>query len=152
MLPLVPTENVLQRLERLIAEAVRSGRFDSPARILSRAGKSSGYLGEFRQRIESNPAASMTGRTATRFAEVLGVSEGYLLRGEGPAPSELVDVYPERAEAVDAARKLKLPEAAIRAVLREDPGGRPSLMYWFRRIESEAERVSPPADSGSFKI
>jgi hypothetical protein len=152
MLQLVPTENILQRLERLIGEAVRSGRYNSPAQVLKLAGKSSGYLGEFRERIAENPSAGMSGRTASRFAEILGVSEGHLLRGEGPAPSELVDVYVERAEAIDAARKLKFPEAAIRAVLREDPGGRPSAMYWFRRIESEAERVAPPADSGSHKI
>ncbi len=111
-------------------------------------------MAEFRRRIEANPEAGLTGDVARRFAEALGVSEGFIIRGEEELVPELLDVLPERAQAVDAARKLKFPEAAIRAVLRESPppGEPPSALYWFRRIETEAERVAPTADSGRHKL
>ncbi len=145
------TENILQRLQRLIRESVRSGRHASQSGLLRSQGLSTGLVGELRKRITADPTAGMTGDTAEKLSRALGVSVQTILTGDS-ADSELVDVYRERAAAIDAARALKLPEAAIQLVLKEDPGGSPSAMYWFRRIESESERVSPAADSGSFKI
>jgi hypothetical protein len=133
-------------------EAIRSGRYASRAEILRNNGISTGYIGEFKQRIAENPRAGMTSVMLSKFARALDVSEKELARGAAEEEAPLVDIYPERAWAVDAARSLKLPEAAIRAVMTEDPGRDPGRMYWFRRIESEAERAAPPADSGSFKL
>jgi hypothetical protein len=133
-------------------EAVRSGRYTSRAEILRTHSISSGYIGEFTQRIAKNPKAGMTSATLAKFARALDVSESELIRGTGEDEPPLVDAYPGRAWAVNAARDLQLPEAAIRAVMAEDPGRDPGRMYWFRRIESEAERAAPPADSGSFKL
>jgi hypothetical protein len=147
----VAKENILQRIRRLVAESVRAGRYPSSTAALRAAGLSTGFFGELSKRLASDPEAGMTDRTAKALAEVLGVDVQTILSGETEA-STLVDVYPERSAAVEAARKLQLPEAAIQLVLKENPGGSPSAMYWFRRIESEAERVSPTADSGSFKI
>lgn len=146
------TENTLQRLERLIAEAMRAGRYATRSEFLDTADVSSGYLAEFAKRLSENPGAGMTGKTASKLAAALGVSVQTILTGKDGRHSDLVDVYRERADAIDAARKLKFPEAAIQLVLKEDPGGAPSALYWFRRIEAESERVSPAADSGSHKI
>lgn len=146
------TENIVERIKRLIAEAVRSGRFASEAQALKEAGISSGYLGELTKRLKSNPAASMVGPTARKLADTLGVSVEVILRGQSEGEPPVVDKYPERAWAVSSARGLKYSEAAIQLVLREDPGTDPGRMYWFRRIEAEDERVRPPADSGSHKI
>ena len=145
-------ENILERLERLMDEAIRSGRYVSRSEILRKEGISSGYIGEFRGRIAKDPKAGMTSTMLAKFARALDVTEQELVRGTTQEEAPLIDVYPERAWAVNAARSLKLPEAAIRAVMTEDPGRDPGRMYWFRRIESEAERAAPPADSGSFKV
>ncbi len=162
-------ENIADRVERLLAEAVRSGRAPSVSALLKTHGLSTGLVGELRSRLRKNADATMTGTTAERLAGVLGVSIQTILSGQ-TSGSDLVDKYRERAAAIDAARSLKLPEAAIQLVLREDPGGTPNEMYWFRRIESESERIegggsgrpdrpvpdaegsSPAADSGSHKI
>lgn len=161
-------ENLADRVERLLAQAVRAGRAPSISALLRDHGLSTGLLGELRARLAKDPKAGMTDRTAKRLAEVLGISIQEILAGRSEE-SDIVDKYRERAAAIDAARSLKLPEAAIQLVLREDPGGTPSEMYWFRRIEAEAERVEtgggmpqrpitepesdpPAADSGSHKI
>ncbi len=144
--------NILDRLERLIDEAVRSRRFPSTAAVLRSAGVTTGYLSEFRKRIGKDPKADMTSQTIARFARALGVSAAEITGGEDEPEPPLVDKYSERAWSITAARALKLPEAAIQVVLAEDPGGTPSRMYWFRRIETEAERLKPSAESGSFKI
>jgi hypothetical protein len=148
----VPSENILQRLERLIAETIRAGRYRNRSEFLEAAKVSSGYLAELGDRLSANPRAGMTGKTAAKLAHALGVNVQTVLTGERGQDSDLVDKYRERADAIDAARKLKFPEAAIQLVLKEDPGGQPSALYWFRRIEAESERVSPAADSGSHKI
>jgi len=146
------TENLVERIKRLIAEAVRSGRFASEAQALKEAGISSGYLAELTKRIKRNPSASMVGPTARKLADALGVTVETILRGQSPGEPPIVDKYPERAWAITSARALKISEAAIQVVLREDPGTDPGRMYWFRRIEAEEQRASPPADSGSHKI
>lgn len=146
------TENLLERIERLVAEAIRAKRFTNKTDFLRRAGRTSGYWAEFADRIAKNPKASISAKTASRFAELLGVSVETLLRGQSTEEPPYVDKYEARAFAVRAARDLQIAEAAIQVVLSEDPGTDPGRMYWFRRIESEAERVSPSADSGSHKI
>jgi hypothetical protein len=135
-------ESVLDRMLRLIDEAVRAGRFNSRTDFLEQAGLSNGYIGELRQRTDRDPASSVRGKTARQIATLLAVPVGMLLGEEGDEPP-LVDVYVERAWAIQAARNLQLPEAAIQLVLREDPGRDPGRMYWFRRIEAEAERIRP---------
>jgi len=147
------TETLLERIKRLVAEAVRAGRYHSPTDFLNRAGLSSGYFGEFEARVAANPKAGISGKTARRFADLLGVSLETILSGERSEEPPYVDVFEERAWAVHAARSLRLSEAAIQLVLKEDPGGAdPGRMYWFRRIESEDERVRPSAESGRHKI
>lgn len=139
------SENILGRIERMIDEAVRAGRFRSRTDFLEQAGKSSGYLGEFRQRIAREPTATITADTARAFAELLGVPVQSIIHPEQDDVPPLVDKYSGRAFAVQAARNLQFPEAAIQLVLKEDPGRDPGRMYWFRRIESEAERLRPAA-------
>lgn len=126
---------------------MRAGRFRSEAHFLAEVGLSSGYLGEFATRIEKNPAASMRTATMSRVSELLGVPVAALLAENDETEPPVVDIYPERAWAIAAARNLQLPEAAIQLVLKEDPGKDPGRLYWFHRIESEAERVRP-ASSG----
>jgi transcriptional regulator with XRE-family HTH domain len=138
----MPQESVLDRINRLIAEAVRSGRFRSRNDFLEKAGISTGYLAEFRGRTKKNPGASLTPAMARTLATALGVPVSELL-GEPAPEAPLVDVYEERAWAVKAARALQYPEAAIQLVLMENPGRDPGRMYWFRRIEAEAERIRP---------
>jgi hypothetical protein len=142
----MPAENILERIERLIDEAVRAERFRSRAEFLELAGKSTGYLGEFRQRIEKDRGATITAVTAKRFAELLGVPVASIIHPEQDDAPPLVDKYHERAWGIMAARNLQFPEAAIQLVLKEDPGRDPGRMYWFRRIEAEAERLRPAAE------
>jgi hypothetical protein len=137
------TENILARIERLIDEAVRAKRFRSRTAFLEQAGKSSGYLGEFRSRIAEDPNATITADTARAFAELLAVPVQSIIHPEQDDVPPLVDKFPGRAWAIVAARTLQLPEAAIQLVLKEEPGRDPGRMYWFRRIEAEAERVRP---------
>ena len=132
-------------------QAIRSGRYPSRAAILRAAKLSSGYMGEFRDRLKKNPKSGLTTPVVKRLAAALGVTERDVLGSDESEP-ETIDIYPERAWAIDAARRLKFPEAAIQVVLKEQPARDPGRMYWFRRIESETERAVPTADSGSFKL
>lgn len=132
-------------------QAIKSGRYPSRAAILRAAKLSSGYLGEFRDRLKKNPKAGLTTPVVRKLAAALGVTERDILGGDETEP-ETVDIYPERAWAIDAARRLKFPEASIQVVLKERPARDPGRMYWFRRIEAESERAVPAADSGSFKL
>lgn len=140
------SETILTRIDRLIAEAVRAGRYRSPADFLDQAGLSSGYLAEFRGRLEENPAATLRADTLAKIARGLGVTVSTITSREDTGP-RVLDRFEGRAYAVDAARALGLPEAAIQLVLREDPGRDPGRMYWFRRIEAEAERVRPATET-----
>lgn len=133
---------MLDRLERLIDEAVRAGRFNSRAAFLKEARMSSGYLAEFRERLKRNPNSSMKLETARACAQLLGTSVSAFTGDETEEPPVL-DIYPGRAWAINAARSLKLPEAAIQLVLKERPADDPGALFWFRRIEAEAQRVSP---------
>jgi len=137
---LVSNETFLDRLEQLIDEAVRAGRFTSPTDFILKAGLTSGYLGEFRTK---RPKGGVQASTAKEFARMLGISVASLLDPSSDEEPPVVDIYPGRAWAIGAARNLQLPEAAIQLVLKEDPGADLGRMYWFRRIESEAERVAP---------
>jgi transcriptional regulator with XRE-family HTH domain len=143
----VVTGNIADRLEVLVQEAVNAGAYRSKSEFFRRNGLSTGTIGELRKRLRSDPGASMNGETLTKIAGALGVTVQAILLHQADPESELVDKYRERAVAIDAARSLKFPEAAIQLVLTEDPGGSPSALYWFRRIEAESERVSPAARS-----
>ncbi len=147
-------ENISQQLERLIAEAVRAGRYRSRSAFLKQIGLSSGYLSVLRHALQKNPRAQIGINTLRKFAVGLGVDERELYRQQDPAEEPpLVDIHPERAWAVAAARGLRFPEAAIQVVLRIDPGTRrPGRLWWFKMIEAEAEIVGPATESGSFRV
>jgi len=137
---------VLERLQGLIDAAVSAGRFRSRADFLAQAGRSRGYLGELRARLEKRPDAGLHSETAQRFAQLLGMSTDEFmetLSGERAELPPASDKYPSRPWAITAARALQIPEQAIQAVLAEDPGHDPGRWYWFRRLESEAARVKP---------
>jgi Arc/MetJ-type ribon-helix-helix transcriptional regulator len=142
--PVEQPERPLDRLLRLMDEAVDRGDFSSRADILRRAGLSSGYLGELRQRDDAAkergaPPADMLAPTLRALASTLGITVSELSGAEEPPPDD--DVDPNRSWAVLAARALLFPETAIRIVQAEPPGG--SRWYWFRRIEVESERLAP---------
>lgn len=132
----------MDRLESLIDAAVAAGRFRSRAHFLRSVELSSGYLGALRKRLEAGEGRSMHADAARRIAAALRMSTDELMGNLG-APAVAEDPYPDRVWAVSAARILQFPELAIQAVLKEDPGRDPGRMYWFRRIESEAERLRP---------
>ena len=148
----VAKENAILRITRLIAEAVRAGQIDSERALMQAAGLSPNYLSERRNALEKALVAnkvklpSVGSEKARAIAAKLGTTIDELLgEGQGDEPP-LVDVYPNRAWAVWAARALQLPEAAIRAVLRQDPGADLLRKAWFRRIEAEAENLASSDD------
>lgn len=138
-------ETAATRIRRLVAQAIRAGRFANEAQFLKAAELSDGYFGELEKRCAENPEATVRGDTAKRMAAALGVSLAELLGAADEAEQPLVDVYPNRAWAIQAARNLALPEAAIQVVLKQDPGRDLHRMAWFRRIEAEAENIRPPS-------
>jgi hypothetical protein len=144
-------EHILDRLKRLVDEAVRAGRFKSRTAFLTAAGMSSGYFGEGSSRKSGTlkkrkSPASMNVETVKKCAELLGVAVVSIISPEQTDSDVPVDKYEGRAFAIAAARKLKFPEAAIQLVLKEDPGTDLGAMYWFRRLETERERVRPTAE------
>jgi hypothetical protein len=142
----VPSENVAERLERLFDQAVAAGQYGSHAQILKAAGLTTGWFSELKGRVRRKPAAGISGKTAAALATALGVSTSAVLGTEDErVPVGEADPYPDRFWAVQAARALQYPEAAIRVVLTEDPGRDPGRLYWFRRIEAESESLRPSA-------
>jgi hypothetical protein len=142
----VATENPVLRIRRLVAEAVRAGQYPSAAAVMKKAGLSRSYLSE-RQSAQRDDAEASVGSDAARgIAAALGMTVGELLGTEEPGEPPLVDVYPGRAWAIKAARDLELPEAAIQAVLRQDPGHDLPRIAWFKRIEAETESLRPASD------
>lgn len=139
----MPTETVAQRIRRQVQLAIRAGKFETEAEFLRAVGLSDGYFGELEQRSAKNPEATVRFTTATKMAELLGVSTEVLLGTGVPPEPPLVDVYPNRAWAIQAARALDFPEAAIQLVLKHDPGHDLHKVAWFRRIEAEAESLLP---------
>lgn len=140
-------ENAVQRITRLIDEAVRSRRFASERAVMKLAELSPSYLSERRNALRTGKRkASVGAERARAIAGVLGVSIHELLGEADPREQPLVDVYPHRSWAVKAARDLDLPEAAIQVVLRLDPGRDLPKMAWFHRIEAEAENLRPAAE------
>lgn len=143
-------ESLIERIGRLIAEAVDRGDHNSEADVLEKAGMSSGWLSERRGKaalaIEAGKLPpGIRASTAARLAETLGVSLGELLGESVPAPDDDEDV--ERSWAVRAARDLQLSELAIRTVQAEPPG-LGDRRYWFHRILAEAERVPATGSRG----
>ena len=124
----------------LFDEAVEAGRFRSRSAILSECNLSSGFFSERQARMRDQGFATLNERTAEVISRVLGVEIYRLFEASsGSSPEQ----YPSRAWAVVAARALQLPEVAIQAVMTEDPGRDPGRLYWFHRIETEAERFRP---------
>lgn len=140
-------ETVVVRLDRLIRAAIERGDYDSPAAVLRAAELSTGWLAELRGRCLQNPSATIRMSTAARLADVLKVGVSALVGGRQRTISATLenDPYPNRGKAVAAARALGLSEGAIGIVQAEDPGNDQPRMYWFRRIETEAERHAPAA-------
>ena len=136
-------EDLAERLGRIFDATIKAGKYKSRAAVLKAAGLSSGYLTELRKRIRTQGSASLTMETAAAIAHAVGCDPSQLM---GAAPhTGLTEPYPERVAAVVAARALQLPELAIAAVLTEEPSDDPGRLYWFRRIETEAERLRPSA-------
>lgn len=136
-------ESVVQRIDRLIAAAIARGEHRSAAQVLIAAGLSSGWLSELRQRVERDPGATITAATASALAAALRVGAAEIYGEEPPPPDN--DVFPERSWAVLSARILHYSEAAIGRV-RAEPGQTDwTRLYWFRRIETETERLPPAA-------
>jgi hypothetical protein len=129
-------------LDEKIAAAVASGRYPSEAQVLKAANLSPGYMGELRIRVARNADAGIRLDTAARLAEVLQCPVTDLLNETAQLGS---DPYEGRSWAIIAARALGFPERAIQAVMLEAPSGDPGKMWWFRRIEAEAERLAPAA-------
>lgn len=143
----VPREILAHRIKRLVREAITSGRYRTEAEVSEAAGRSPQWLSEFLIRSASNPEATFRQDTAEGLARALGVTLAELVGQDATDDAALpLDIYPARARAVDAARKLGFPEAAIQAVLREKRDDDPPAIYWFRRIEAEAERIRPTSD------
>lgn len=141
------TETAAARIRRLVAVAIRAGKFTNEAQFLRAVDLSDGYFGELERRSADNPKATVRGDTAMKMANALGITLAELL-GTDERPQPLVDLYPNRAWAIQAARALDLPEAAIEIVLRHDPGRDLHKMSWFRRIEAEAENLRPASKPG----
>lgn len=138
-------QSIHDRIEQLVREAVRARRFNSLRDFAVKAGLSSSYFAERKHKIRRGKDPEITLSTVQRVAELLGVSVVDVIDPGREEPALPVDKYEGRARAIAAARMLGLPEAAIQLVLREDPGRDPGVMYWYRRIESESERVRPAA-------
>ena len=144
---LAMSETLAQRVRRLVQEAIKSGRYATEADAAAAAGRSPQWLANFIIRAEEDPSATMRQDTAEGLARALGISVAELVGAEAADDATLpVDIYPARARAVRAAKDLGFPEAAIQVVLREQRNDEPGALYWFRRIEAEAERIRPAAD------
>lgn len=143
----MPREILAHRIRRLVQEAIAAGRFRNEAEASEAAGRSAQWLSEFIIRAEQDPKATFRQDTAEGLARALGITIAELVGSQGPDdPTMPVDIYPARARAIDAARRLDFPEAAIQLVLREQRNDDPPAIYWFRRIEAEAERMRPSSD------
>lgn len=140
---LVAAETVVERIRRYVQMAIRAGKFENEAAFLRAIGRSDGYLGELASRTEDNRNATVRGDTAAKMAEVLGINVADILGAQDFAEQPVVDVYPNRAWAIKAARDLQLPEMAIQIVLRHEPGYDLERLTWFHRIEAEAESLRP---------
>lgn len=137
--------NPADRLEEIILRAVAARRFTSISDFLHQAGfKSRGQIKSWRSRLEKRPDARIA--NISKMAHLLGMTvETFESQVFGTEQGSSEDSYPCRADAIQAARALQLPESAIQIVLREDPGTDPGRWYWFKRIESEAARIAPLA-------
>jgi transcriptional regulator with XRE-family HTH domain len=137
----VSSEHIIQRVRRLVLEACEIGQFEDEKRVMEAAGLSPSYLAQRVHDLKKTGKADMGFRALAGIAKALGISVAALI-GEEPDP-ELVDLHAGRAVAVKAARSFRLPDAAIQVVLRDDRPDDPGAVYWFRRIEAEAERLRP---------
>ena len=139
-------ETVPQRIQRLAEQAVRSGKFPSVSSVATTAGLSRSYIAERVNAAKKDRDASVGADAAAALARALGITVEELLGTKGAGEQPLVDVYPNRAWAIQAARNLDLPEAAIQVVLSQDPGRDLHKMAWFHRIEAEAENLRPASN------
>lgn len=139
----VADEQLVERIRRLIQERVDTGQFESERQALKAAGLSTSWLANRLHQLRNGAVPSVKESTLRKLAALLGITLEELIGVPAAEDAPLVDLYPGRAWAIVAARALQLPEAAIQVVLREDPGHDPGRLYWFRRIESEAERLRP---------
>lgn len=136
-------ESVVDRIDRLVKEAVAAGKYKSANQFWSAkgCGLSRSYLPQFRLRLADNPSATLTVDTAAKIAAALGLPVRAITGGnDDPAPT---DRYPNRSWAVQAARDLLLSETAIQAILKENHGRDLTRIAWFLRIHAEAERLRP---------
>lgn len=129
----------------LFDEAVEADRFRSRSAILKEAKLSSGFFSERQARLREQGYATLNEKTAEAISRVLGVEMYRLFEVSSASAND--DPYPSRAWAIVAARALQMPEVAIQAVMSENPGSDPGRLYWFHRIETEAERFRPAAAS-----
>ena len=144
------SETIVDRIRRLVRQAVKDGKFRSANHFWSPeeeggCGLSRAFLANLKFRLKTDPDAVVTFESADKIARALGLPTSAVTgRHDTETPTD--DPYPNRARAVSAARDLQLPEAAIRAVLREDHGFDMPRLSWFLRIQAEAVRLAPAAN------
>lgn len=140
-------EDLVERVTRLIAEAVARGQFKSEAEVIREVGKSTGWWSERKKAQEEATAPGINSNVAVRLAKVLNISLSELFGEEAPPPDD--DADSDRSWAVSAARALQFPESAIHAVQAEpaledsELSSAQRRLYWFHRIEAEASRATP---------
>jgi hypothetical protein len=148
----VDTETIVDRIDRLVREAIEDGRYRSATHFWSAegCGLSRSFLPRLRDRLTApspdGRAPSLTFESATKIATALGLPV-VAITGDLDPPSP-ADPYPNRSWAVDAARNLQIPEKAIQVVMGEDHGSDLPRIAWFMRIYGESLRLLPTA-SGS---
>lgn len=144
------SETIVDRIRRLVREAVKDGKFRSANHFWSSeeeggCGLSNAFLANLRIRLRNDPDATVTFESADKIARALGLPTSAVTgRDDRQVPTD--DPYPNRARAVSAARDLQLPEVAIRAIMAEDHGFDLPRLSWFLRIQAEAVRLAPAAN------
>ena len=134
---LVKTESTLARVRRLW----RIRGFTSERAFLRECKLSEGYMANLRSREKAGGEVTITLDAAVKMARVLGVHAEQLATDDYIG-GERGDQYPERYWAIEAARFVGLPEAAMRLVANEHPARDLSRQTWFKRIEAAAQELA----------
>lgn len=138
-------ETIAARIDRLVREAIEDGRYRTATEFWSPkgCGLSRSYPENLRRRLAADPDASLSMVTAAKIARALGLPVTAITGELAPPPA--LDIYPNRAWAVESARNLQLSEAAIERILVEDFGRDLPRIAWFMRIYGESLRLGPAA-------
>lgn len=134
---LVKTESTLSRIRRLW----KSRGFTSERAFLRACRLSEGYIANLRSREQGGGEVTITLDAAVKMARVLGVHAEQLATDDYIG-GDREDPYPERYWAIEAARFIGLPEAAMRSVANDRPPHDLSRQAWFKRIEAAAQELA----------